>query len=112
MWKVDPKVLCAQHLLGEHVEMHMFVGTIIKGKNISGFIDRGLVEVHNITRRHEHLADEMKKRGFNHKSPLPIFTAMRGGKIDVKNNLTELARRCPACRERILQSPLAKAGAY
>ena len=31
MWNVDPKLMCNKHLLGEHVEMHMFFGTIQKG---------------------------------------------------------------------------------
>lgn len=25
MWGVDPSAMCRNHLLGEHVEMHMFV---------------------------------------------------------------------------------------
>ena len=31
MWNVDVTKMCNKHLLGEHVEMHMFVGIIIKG---------------------------------------------------------------------------------
>ena len=100
MWKVNPKLLCTKHLLGEHVEMHMFVGTIVRGKRIAGFIDTGLVEVHYISRRHQELADEMNLRGFRHKSPLPKFKVFRAGWVDVKANLLELIRRCPDCRQR------------
>jgi hypothetical protein len=101
MWKIDPVLLCRKHLLGEHVEMHMFVGTIRRGKSISGFIETGLVEVHYLAARHEELAAEMIRRGFIHKSPLPKFTHGRAGTIDVKGNLAELSRRCDACRNRI-----------
>ena len=31
MWMVDPQIMCRQHLLGEHTEMHMFVGTLKRG---------------------------------------------------------------------------------
>ena len=31
MWLVNPALLCRQHLLGEHVEMHMFAGHILEG---------------------------------------------------------------------------------
>ena len=34
MWMIDPKLLCRKHLLGEHLEIHMFVGTINKGINV------------------------------------------------------------------------------
>ena len=30
MWLVPPQLMCDQHLLGEHLEMHMFIGTIRK----------------------------------------------------------------------------------
>jgi hypothetical protein len=36
-WLVDPKKMCRQHLLGEHCEHHMMLGSIRKKKNIDGF---------------------------------------------------------------------------
>jgi hypothetical protein len=104
MWKVDPRLLCAKHLLGEHVEMHMFVGAITRGKNIRGFIETGLVEVHSILKRHEKLAKELTRRGFQHKSPLPQFESFVAGKVRIAANLRELSNRCPDCRERISKS--------
>ena len=98
---MDPKVLCTKHLLGEHVEMHMFVGTIVRGKSITGFIKTGLVEVHSIAKRHERLVREMERRGFEHKSPLPRFKSYSAGRVDRRKNLQELAKRCPECRKRI-----------
>lgn len=105
MWNVDPKLMCRKHLLGEHVEMHMFAGTLAKGISIKGYVDGGLVEVENIRRRHDQLAAEMKARGFKHASPLredcPLFCE---GHVDSEANMIELARRCPECAEIIRKS--------
>ena len=70
MWNLNPKQMCDKHLLGEHLEMHMFVGAIKKGKSIKGFITTGLVRVYEIQNRHDQLANEMIGRGMNHKAPL------------------------------------------
>jgi hypothetical protein len=101
MWKVNPRVMCRRHLLGEHLEMHMFVGAIWRGRSLQGFIDNSLVETHHIVARHDELVDEMTKRGYNHQSPIeePIPSTAISGHVDVEANLVELARRCPACRE-------------
>lgn len=97
MWGVDPKLLCQKHLLGEHVEMHMFVGTIRKGISMTGYLEGGLVETPLIAFRHAQLAAEMERRGMNHHSPLPDFAVAPAGKVDSIANLKELARRCPDC---------------
>ena len=70
MWMVDPRVMCRQHLLGEHVEIHMFVGAISRGKSVKGYLEKGLLEVHNMYARHEELMEEMKRRGYNHSSDI------------------------------------------
>jgi len=101
MWNVNPEYLCRKHLLGEHVETHMFCGTINKGTSIKGYIKKGLVEVHNISKRHDELKDEMIKRGMNHNSNLPECELWEEGKVDVDNNIKELIKRCPQCRKRI-----------
>lgn len=97
MWGVDPKVMCNRHLLGEHVEMHMFVGTIKRGTSLRGYIDGGLVETHLIDMRHDELAREMIRRGMNHKSPIEHLYPPAMGRIDRAGNLRELASRCPEC---------------
>jgi hypothetical protein len=43
MWGINPKKLCNQHLLGEHLEMHMFVGCIKKGISLKGYYENKLV---------------------------------------------------------------------
>lgn len=99
MWNVDPKLLCRKHLLGEHVEMHMFVGTMKKGLRLTGYIDGGLIETANLWKRHEALAKEMVRRGYKHNSPLEkLDVGPNEGHVDVEANLKELARRCVDCR--------------
>jgi len=102
MWNVDPALMCDKHLLGEHLEMHMFAGIIGK-KKIVGFIDKGLVETHNIVKRHEGLVQEMGKRGMNHKSKLIIdwLEVYAEGKVDVESSMKLLSERCEKCRRRI-----------
>jgi len=101
MWKVPPDKMCRKHLLGEHVEMHMFVGTINKGSSIDGYIRANLVEPGYIRRRHEELARELLRRGYNHHSPLPEFLGADpiGPRLDEQAALNELISRCPECRE-------------
>jgi len=101
-WNVNPEYLCTQHLLGEHLEQHMFMGCVKKGTSLKGYIDKGLVEIHNITNRHNELVIEMLKRGYNHKSPIEeIAPCKEIGCVDSEHNIEELKRRCPKCRERI-----------
>jgi hypothetical protein len=100
MWMVDPRKMCDQHLLGEHVELHMLVGTLVRKRSVAGFVANKLIEVHNVRSRHAELVIEMTRRGMKHKSPLPTFRAVKLGKVDPRINLKELARRCSACKQR------------
>lgn len=100
MWMVDPKKLCDRHLLGEHVETHMFVGHIKKRKSLRGYLEKGLVEIHNIYWRHKDLAKEMERRGFKHNSPLDFSYPYEEGRVNVKENVKELCNRCERCRKR------------
>ena len=103
-WNIDPKFLCRKHLLGEHVEGHMFIGCIKKGTSLKGYIDKGLVEIHNIKSRHDELSIEMKKRGYNHKTPMEEFEYKEIGYVNSNENLKELYRRCENCRNRIINN--------
>jgi len=100
MWMVDPKILCRKHLLGEHVELHMFVGTIQKGVSLAGYVSRGLVDTSKIALRHEALVEEMIARGYNHKSPLLYVDTLGVGKVNAIASAIELRRRCPDCAEK------------
>lgn len=100
-WLVDPRLLCTKHLLGEHVEHHMFAETIRRGIGLGGYLAGGLLDTRTLRSRHEELATEMERRGMKHASPLPSFSCPPAGAVDPFANLEELARRCPACRSRI-----------
>ena len=100
MWLVDPAGMCRQHLLGEHVELHMLVGTLERGKSIQGFLDGGLIDTSKIRDRHADLTVEMMFRGYKHKSPLSFVHDDPDGYVDVDGNLEELHRRCEDCKSR------------
>ena len=102
-WLVDPKFLCRKHLLGEHVEHHMFMGSIMKGTSITGYLRDGLLEPKTLQKRHTELANEMISRGYNHKSPLLDIdiTHLPDGKININRNIEDLRHRCEECRHRI-----------
>lgn len=70
MWMVNPKVMCRNHLLGEHVEVHMFAWNIDNKRAIDGYLANGLLEIHNLYCRHEEIKKEMMRRGYKHNSPL------------------------------------------
>jgi len=105
-WMCDPVIMCDQHLLGEHVEHHMFVGAINKGTSIKGFLDNNLLEINTLQDRHQYLVEEMNRRGMNHKSPLPpidithITTEQCSIFIDRASALENLLSRCSKCKER------------
>ncbi len=85
-------------MLGEHVELHMLVGTLVRKRSVAGFVANKLIEVHSVRSRHAELVVEMTRRGMKHKSPLPSFRAAKLGKVRPRANLRELARRCENCK--------------
>jgi hypothetical protein len=105
MWMVDPTAMCDQHLLGEHVELHMLAGTLARHRSIDGYVVNGLLEPASMQVRHARLVEEMGRRGFNHRSPLPeaelgyLPPAAREARVDADEARRELARRCERCRE-------------
>jgi len=99
MWLINSKKLCRQHLLGEHLEMHMFKGTIERGKSMFGYLQNNLVILGMIKKRHDELVKEMINRGYNHKSQLNEFNEGKGGKVNIKNNIIELKRKCKDCKK-------------
>ena len=102
MWMVDPRIMCRQHLLGEHAEIHMFIGTISRGNSVKGYLEGGLLEVHSLYNRHDELVREMKRRNYRHNSEISKKwkQARMLGSIDRKNNLKQLINRCSTCAER------------
>ena len=73
IWDLLPSVLCRQHLLGEHRELHA-LWTIIS-QNRPGYRNhpetkRWDGKLPALRKRHEELVAEMKNRGYNHNSPI------------------------------------------
>jgi len=98
---VNPKLMCSQHLRGEHLETHMMAGSIKKGISVKGYIAKGLMEPHNIRKRHDEVVKELLERGrFNHQKPFPEFVPFEDGCINAEENVKELARRCERCKKR------------
>jgi len=73
IWDVDPKILCRNHLLGEHRELHA-LWTIItqnkKGYSSHPETKRWVGKLAALYDRHELLVLELNRRGYKHNSPL------------------------------------------
>ncbi|MEM3064045.1 MAG: pyrimidine dimer DNA glycosylase/endonuclease V [Candidatus Nitrosotenuis sp.] len=73
VWDVPPSVLCKNHLLGEHREIHAIWSILTTGKR--GYLHhpetiRWKGKLNALYLRHSMIADEMIRRGYEHKSPL------------------------------------------
>ena len=106
MWMVNPRIMCRKHLMGEHVETHMFVGSINRGNDIWGYVKNNLVEPNSLTERHDELSQEMIRRGYNHKSPIKevdlsrLIEKEKLAKVDSMKSLVDLLSRCKYCATR------------
>ena len=107
MWMCDPKLLYRKHLLGEHGEIHKFKHTFVKKHKKDKYIENNCIEPSSMQKRHDELAEELLRRGYNHQSPFeaPDISYLpedqRNYKVDVKTSLKDLCERCPDCRARI-----------
>lgn len=73
IWDVEPERLCRKHLLGEHRELHALWTVIAENKK--GYSKhpetvRWVGRLKALYNRHESLVAEMRRRGYNHQSPL------------------------------------------
>lgn len=103
-----PRLMCRKHLMGEHVEMHMFIGGMRKGISMEGYAENELFEPASLLERHDDLALEMAARGYRHSSPMPEDTALLcallpshigQARVPRDSAREELIRRCPECRQ-------------
>lgn len=108
MWCVPPHLMCDQHLLGEHKEMHQIVGTIRShphGEKIAkGHADEDQLNTEIIQVRHDNLVFMMERRGMVHDSPMNYDDDLGIGNVNPDDNIVELYERCEDCRERIQES--------
>lgn len=94
---VPTKALCMQHLLGEHVELHMLASHLRKGRKLDGFLRKRLLEPQNMRRRHDAIARELERRGGNHNSPIDVPAHDWHGKVNVHQSYKDLRKRCKRC---------------
>jgi hypothetical protein len=73
IWDLDPRLLCDQHLLGEHRELHAIWSILTTGR--TGYsrhpeTRRWRGRLAALYARHDEQIAEMDQRGFRHASPL------------------------------------------
>ena len=105
---VEPSVLCKNHLLGCHYEIHKHRHNFEKHHSMTGRIfPIVLIEPDHMQDYHDKLVIEMIARGYNHKSEyiqpdisyLPI--GQQHARADIEYNLKDLCQRCEECKKRI-----------
>lgn len=99
---MGPEVLCRQHLLGEHRELHGLWNILVHGK--AGYSRhpetlRWVGKQAALHARHEELAREMERRGYRHASPLDAGLATGSAVQD------ELLDPLPRQRELLREKP-------
>jgi hypothetical protein len=107
MWMLHPRVLCRDHLLGEHTEIHQVAGTLAThdhGESIvRGHAERGQVDTSRLSERHEALAAELERRGYTHDSPLAYDDELDLGTVDPAESIVDLRDRCTDCAARMVE---------
>jgi hypothetical protein len=82
IWDLPPSLLCRQHLLGEHRELHGLWRILTE--NRQGYSHhpetrRWRGKLSALYQRHEVLTEEMARRGYRHASPLDQRQAAGSG---------------------------------
>lgn len=107
MWMVDPECMCFKHLLGEHVELHMILGSL-KKKSFDGFVRNNCMELRKLKERHDTITQELLSRGCYLDSPLHQDETILGylpehianATVDVDKSKADLLCRCEECRKK------------
>jgi len=116
MWMLPTEILCKNHLLGEHKEIHTQLAFVLKHYNPSGWIRQEFIFPSYLLSRHKELIKELKARKYNHQSEITtlqfkefisILAKMKienyKNKVSKSNrikNLKDLLKRCPICSAR------------
>ena len=108
MWGINPKLLCKKHLLGEHGEIHKHRHNFVKQHSIAKRI-APVVQIapEQMQKRHDELADEMVRRGYNHQSPYmqPDLSYLKSNEryaeIDTNISILDLVARCEDCAKNL-----------
>lgn len=88
IWDVEPRLLCRQHLLGEHRELHGLWNILTKHGGTGGYSQhpetrRWVGKLAALHARHEALVTEMTRRGYRHGSELDPEAATGSSVQDV-----------------------------
>lgn len=108
MWMIDPRLMCDQHLLGEHGEIHKHRHNFVSKHNMSKRVALGQIEPKSMRLRHDALVVEMLSRGMNHHSPYeqPDISYLSEedqlAEVNVEKSLLDLIGRCERCARRSL----------
>lgn len=89
VWDLSPAILCRQHLLGEHREIHAVWAILTLGKR--GYANhpetrRWRGKERALFLRHERIVAEMLARGYRHNTPLDPAAA---GGLDVQDEYVD-----------------------
>ena len=96
IWDVPPERLCRNHLLGEHSELHGIWTILTEGRR--GYANHPEVirwrgKLKALYKKHQEIADEMLKRGYQHNSPLePTLATGIGYQDEYVDSLEEQVR--------------------
>lgn len=106
MWGAAPRRMCDKHILGEHLEMHMFHTALSRKQTVTGYITKNLLAPSEVKERHDMLAAEMLRRNMNHKSPMDtqpdisyLPYHLRVAELYEHVSEEELYTRCEKCAE-------------
>lgn len=109
MWMINPRLLCRKHLLGEHGEIHKHRHNFVKQHSISKRVSPVVqIEPSSMGQRHDELAAELLRRGFNHQSPFeqPDLSYLpeveRNARVDLSVSYADLSERCPICSKNLI----------
>ncbi len=109
---IDPDLMCLQHILGEHRELHALKGSLERTKpeyencekhrkNLTTLTEKGLIELKSLKNRHDKLVKYLE----NHNSPIGKIPTLkylpeevRQGEVDREKAVQDLIDRPKACR--------------
>jgi hypothetical protein len=79
IWDIPPDKLCRNHLLGEHSELHGIWSILTQGRQ-GGYAHHPEVlrwkgKLRALHLKHEEIVEEMRRRGYQHNSPLDLELA-------------------------------------
>lgn len=103
-WLADPELMCKQHLLGEHLEAHIFLSKMQKGYSLEGFRKGSMFfGAEYIKYRHDKIAKLLKQP---HKTPLWLgdleevnYPLRNPNERDFAKSNSDLYGRCQKCRD-------------